>query len=135
METFQAWIKLRLPDEVFRALPTDCPNLLALVFQQLATSDDDDNLQTAVNVVVELITLSRKSSFVEIKAYVLTNLDSLQAQVVKVLQDGDVERADLFSEVFSELALSHVDQIVNEGSPILQILLQLQQVPDSKFGN
>jgi hypothetical protein len=54
-----------------------CPNLLALVFQQLSSAEDDDNLQIAVNVVVELISLSRKDKFIEIKTYVLTNVDSL----------------------------------------------------------
>lgn len=77
LETFLAWIKLRLPDEVFQSLVTLCPNLLALVFQQLSSAEDDDNLQIAVNVVVELISLSRKDKFIEIKTYVLTNVDSL----------------------------------------------------------
>jgi len=77
LETFLAWIKLRLPDEVFQSLVSLCPNLLALVFQQLSSAEDDDNLQIAVNVVVELISLSRKDKFIEIKTYVLTNVDSL----------------------------------------------------------
>jgi hypothetical protein len=44
METFLAWIKLRLPDEVFKNLVVECPNLLALVFQQMADAQDDENL-------------------------------------------------------------------------------------------
>lgn len=62
---------------MFQSLVTLCPNLLALVFQQLSSAEDDDNLQIAVNVVVELISLSRKDKFIEIKTYVLTNVDSL----------------------------------------------------------
>lgn len=50
-----------------------------------------------------------------------------------VLQEGDAEKADMFSDIFAELALSHIDQIVDQGSPIVQILLQLQQVPDANF--
>ena len=62
---------------MFQSLVSLCPNLLALVFQQLSSAEDDDNLQIAVNVVVELISLSRKDKFIEIKTYVLTNVDSL----------------------------------------------------------
>ena len=53
----------------------------------------------------------------------LSNIESLQGHVIEVLREGDCEKADLFSEIFTELALSHVNQIVDQGSPILQILL------------
>ena len=125
LETFLAWIKLRLPDEVFNSLVPECPHLMALVFQSLGQSDDHDSLQEASNCVIELIQLSKREKYPAIKAYVLSNIESLQSHVMTVLQDGDSERADLFSEIFVELALSHIDQIVEQGSPILQILLQL----------
>ena len=65
----------------------------------------------------------------------LSNIESLQGHVIEVLREGDCEKADLFSEIFTELALSHVNQIVDQGSPILQILLQLQQLPSANFSS
>jgi hypothetical protein len=50
--------------------------LLQLVFSQLANSDEESMIE-AVNVVVELITLSRKDKYVEIKNFVLINIDVL----------------------------------------------------------
>jgi hypothetical protein len=46
------------------------------VFSQLANSDEESMIE-AVNVVVELITLSRKDKYVEIKNFVLINIDVL----------------------------------------------------------
>jgi hypothetical protein len=59
VETFNAWIKLKLPDEVFANLVNECPHLLELVFQELYSADEE-NLSNAVTSIVELITLSRK---------------------------------------------------------------------------
>ena len=50
--------------------------MLQLVFSQLANSDEESMIE-AVNVVVELITLSRKDKYVEIKNFVLINIDVL----------------------------------------------------------
>jgi hypothetical protein len=36
-----------------------------------------------------------------------------------VIQNGDSERANLFSDIFVELALSHINQIVDQGSAII----------------
>jgi len=57
VDTFYAWIRLKLPDEVFENLVTDCPNLMNLVFSEL-DSQEEDNLTCAVNCIVELIRLS-----------------------------------------------------------------------------
>jgi hypothetical protein len=46
------------------------------VFSQLANSDEE-SMREAVNVVVELITLSRKDKYIEIKNFVLSNIDIL----------------------------------------------------------
>lgn len=46
------------------------------MFSQLANSDEEI-MREAVNVVVELITLSRKDKYVEIKNFVLSNIDIL----------------------------------------------------------
>jgi hypothetical protein len=35
METFLAWARLKLPEEVFENLVTDDPNLLNLIFAEL----------------------------------------------------------------------------------------------------
>ena len=35
METFLAWARLQLPDEVFENLVSDDPNLLNLIFAEL----------------------------------------------------------------------------------------------------
>lgn len=39
-------------------------------------------MQEAVSVVVELITLSRKDKYIEIRNYVLGNIESLQSHVL-----------------------------------------------------
>ena len=46
------------------------------MFSQLANSDEE-SMREAVNVVVELITLSRKDKYIEIKNFVLNNIDIL----------------------------------------------------------
>ena len=56
--TFTAWIKLRLPDEVFENLATDCPALLSLVFCEIS-SEESDNFEAASACAVELLCLAR----------------------------------------------------------------------------
>ena len=58
MDTFVAWLKLDLPAEVFDNLIAENGAMIDLVFQQLG-ADDDDNLQVATSVVVELMKNSR----------------------------------------------------------------------------
>jgi hypothetical protein len=58
METFLAWARLKLPEEVFQNLVNDDPNLLELVFTELQ-SDDTDNLEAASSIIIEFLHLSR----------------------------------------------------------------------------
>ena len=57
MDTFLAWVKLALPNEVFENLLAENGALIELVFAQL-NSDDDSNLKVAVDCIVELMTIS-----------------------------------------------------------------------------
>lgn len=63
-------------------------------------------MQEAVNVVIELISLSKKDRYSEIRNFVFSNIESLQSHVLQVLQVGDCDRANMFSEIFVELALT-----------------------------
>ena len=58
MDTFLSWVKLSLPKEVFENMLTDNAAMINLIFEQL-TSEDEDNVQVAVNCIVELLQLSR----------------------------------------------------------------------------
>ena len=43
----------------------------------------------------------------------------------RVIDSGDFEKADYFTEIFVEIALANVDQITADGSIIIDILLAL----------
>ena len=58
MDTFYAWIKLALPADVFENLLAENPAMIDMIFEELS-SDEDENLQVAVNCIVELLTISR----------------------------------------------------------------------------
>ena len=67
LETFESWIRLALPDELFENLIKDCPSLIAMVFNALHEEDSED-LTTAVNCMIELIIVSQKNgNYQEIK--------------------------------------------------------------------
>ena len=67
LDTFESWIRLALPAEVFENLVQDCPSLVALVFNALHEQDEDD-LTTAVNCMLELIKVSHiKNKYQSIK--------------------------------------------------------------------
>jgi hypothetical protein len=61
LETFLAWIKLSLPEQVFENLVQDNASVLDLVFSALQ-SDDDDCHDKATEIVIELIKLARQKS-------------------------------------------------------------------------
>lgn len=58
MQTFASWIKLALPEEILANLANDNPNLMELVFEELQ-SDQDENLEAATEIVIELVKLGR----------------------------------------------------------------------------
>ena len=60
MDTFLAWIRLALPNEVFENLLAENGALIELVFAQLS-SEDHDNVKVAVDCIVELMTISQNS--------------------------------------------------------------------------
>lgn len=108
IETFYAWIKLKLPDQVFENLVSECQILMELVFQELYSSDEE-NLTNAVSTIVELISLSsKKKQYQSILQFVIARVESLQAHVKIVVENGDTEVAEQFSEIFAELAMSHL---------------------------
>ena len=70
-----------MPDEVFENLVNDCPSLIEMVFEELK-SEEDDNLTTAVDCVVELISLSTKRDrYILIKETVISKVGDLQITV------------------------------------------------------
>lgn len=86
MDTFLAWIRLALPAEVFENLLPENPAMVDLVFQQLG-SEDDENVQVAVNCVVELMTIGRvkKNNFGAFLDLVMSKVQPLQEHVQKVI--------------------------------------------------
>ena len=49
----------------------------------------------------------------------------------QVIQTGDFEAADQFTEIFIELAFSNMQQIIDQGSPLIDILLALLEMDES----
>lgn len=60
LDTFESWIRLKLPEELFENLVNDCPSLVAMVFNALHEEDSED-LTVAVNCMIELINVSQKN--------------------------------------------------------------------------
>jgi len=54
METFLAWTRLKLPEEVFENLVADNPNLMELIFAELQ-SDDTELLEAASTIIIEFL--------------------------------------------------------------------------------
>ena len=132
MDTFLAWVKLALPHEVFANLLTENQAMIELIFEQLK-SDDEENLNIAVKCVVELMIVSRvaKNNFGEFQNLVMSKVQSLNDHVQQVIQTGDFEAADQFTEIFIELAFSNMQQIIDQGSPLIDILLALLEMDES----
>ena len=131
LETFKSWIRLALPPELFENLIKDCPSLIAMVFNALHEEDSED-LTTAVNCMIELIIVSQKNGrYQEIKQTVIEKVDSLQSHVKQVVEGGDFERANQYAEIFVELARGHINQIVIEGSAIVEILVSIFEMEES----
>lgn len=66
-----------MPIEVFANLVNDCPNVLALVINELA-STNVDNVEVASKAICELLFLSRNMpEFNSIREYVAANTDKL----------------------------------------------------------
>ena len=86
MDTFLSWVKLSLPTEVYENMLTENVAMVDLIFQQL-TSEDEDNLQVAVNCIVELMQLSRieKNNFGAFRSVVMTKVQMLQDHVQTVI--------------------------------------------------
>ena len=75
-----------MPAEVFENLLPENPAMVDLVFQQLG-SEDDENVQVAVNCVVELMTIGRvkKNNFGAFLDLVMSKVQPLQEHVQKVI--------------------------------------------------
>ena len=110
MDTFLAWIRLSLPDEVFQNLLAENGAMIDLIYSQLG-SEEDDNLSVAVNCIVELISFSRvaKYGMTSFQDIVMQKLSSLQEHVHRVIASGDFEKADQFTEIFVEIGKTNMD--------------------------
>ena len=72
------------------------------------------------------MTLSRvrKNGFGQFLEMMVSRAQELQEHVKKVIESGDFERADQFSQIILELASYHMEQIVeNGGSTLLDVLI------------
>ena len=131
IEAFYFWIKISLPDELFEGLTTNYPALIQLVFTELEQSKDE-NLENATSCVIELISLTRKKEkFSSIRDTVIKNVEHLITRVDMIVEQKDTEFGDQWIDIFIELGLSHLEQIVQSGTLIIpQILLKLMQIPE-----
>jgi hypothetical protein len=57
-DCFLCWIKLKLPDELFANIVTECPNLMRHVINELA-NQSSENVELASKAVVELLKIAR----------------------------------------------------------------------------
>ena len=102
---------MRLPNEVFANITTDCINLIPLIFSELS-STNVDNVEVAANCAVELLNIaSNDQEFESIKQVVVANFDSLLQSASVAISTLDAEISEHHSRVFSQLALSHTSQI------------------------
>jgi len=78
MDTFLAWIRLALPTEVFENLLSENAAMVEMIFEEL-NSEDDENLQVAVNCIVELMSISRvrKNNFASFLDVVVSRVQTL----------------------------------------------------------
>lgn len=131
VEAFYSWLKIRLPDEIFQSLTTAFPSLIQLVFTELETSKDE-NLENATSCVIELISLTRKNEkFSSIRDTVIKNVEHLITRVDQIVAQKDQELGEQLMDIFIELGLSHLEQIVESGTlTIPQILLKLMTIPE-----
>lgn len=84
--TFYCWIKLRLPESLFANLVMDCPALMALVFDELS-STNVDNAEIAAKTIVELLVLSANiDMFGSIKEYIAGHVEKLLAVASTAIQ-------------------------------------------------
>ena len=132
MDTFLAWIRLALPAEVFENIMAENRPVVDLVFEQLA-SGDDENVQVAANCLVELMKSSRlaKNNFASFLDLVFAKQEALQELTLRVIASGDCERAEQFTNIFVELGFANMDQIIASGSPLLEVLIALLAMEES----
>lgn len=48
-----------------------------------------------------------------------------------MIATGDCERAEQFTHIFVEIGFSKMDQILEQGSPLLDVLIALLEMEDS----
>lgn len=116
VEAFYNWLKIRLPDEIFQSLATAFPHLIQLVFTELENSKDE-NLENATSCVIELISLTRKNEkFSSIRDIVIKNVEHLITRVDQIVAQKDEELGEQLMDIFIELGLSHLEQIVESAT-------------------
>ena len=72
-----------------------------------------------------------KNNFGDFSNLVMSKVQPLNDHVQSVIQTGDFEAADQFTEIFIELAFSNMEQIIDQGSPLLDILISLLEMAES----
>jgi hypothetical protein len=48
------------------------------------------------------------------------------------VKDDDVEKAQLFHDIFVELAISHLAEIIEGGTQLVELLLEVMKMPGIK---
>lgn len=90
-------------------------------------------MENATSCVIELIALSKKRECAKISEMVLNKVQFLVQKVDAAVQDRDEEMAEQLSDIFVELGINHLEQIVSSQTlTIPQILIKLLSVPEIK---
>ncbi len=111
IDAFYNWIKIKLPDSLFANLTQSYPDLLQLIFAEL--EGEEESLENATNCVIELILLAKKKrEFEGINTFVINHVSQLQNKVNEAVSSGDAEKGMQFQDIFVELGVSHINQIV-----------------------
>ena len=61
----------------------------------------------------------------------MAKVGPMQEHVRQVIDSGDFQKADLFTEIFVELSFNNMQKIIDEGSPLIDILIALLEMNES----
>lgn len=131
--SFYSWIKLQLPLQVIQSLVSDNKNLLELIFIEMSNPDGEiSQTETATDCIIQLLKIAKKPRFQgqlnELNDFLLTKVQVLSQLVQTVMQNGDLELGQLYQELFIEIGINHLKDIIESDSQdqvILFILLDL----------
>lgn len=118
--SFFQWIRLKLPAGVISSFVSQNKSLLELVFSEMSNpSADITHTENATDCIIQLLKVAKKVGFqdsVELNDFLLSKVQVLSQQVQSVIQKGDLEVGQLYQELFIEIGISHIKDIIESDS-------------------